>query len=736
MVAVGTTRGLWVRAVLAGAVVLVAVPPVASAAPERAGRAPRAAAPDPVACRPGPMPFAELPGVRLEPEHHVSKDAEPVAYVRWRGMVPSFDGLPLSVDVTVPCTGADGPLPLVTMLHGFTDDKTVWEETGKSDTVESTDRPGPNSRWNNIWFASRGYVTLNYTARGWRDSCGPDTPGWQGDTPPPQCAGHEYWIHLDDKRWEVRDAQWLTAGLVSSGIADPERLAITGGSYGGAPAASAAMLAGSTMCGAAPQPEELGEDPCEGAADGELVPWTTADGTTPLTWAAAVPMYTFSSLMRVLAPNGRWSDGTLPGSLPAGPTDPIGVPLKSTIDGLLLAGDAFGSFAPTGADPDSDIRATTGRLLAGDPYDDEDVALAERYEQFTSPITTQPQGAVPILWIQGTTDSLFPASEALAMLSHVRAQDPDYPMQVFLGDLGHDVAAERLDDWGAANRRMRSFLEQHLERAGRDDVDGTSGGTDRRRVAVSVTRCGDRPGPQRLLEADEWPDLADDELVLRSDVQGTTSTRTSGPSGAAIDPISTATLGGPGSYKGCRHLPAGAADPTVVATSFSVDEATVLVGSPLVSIGATATGPDAQVAVRLWDVDPASDRRWLVTRGVHRGVPGESAAGPTELLLAPQAYRFEAGHEVLVEVTANDEPYLLANRQPSTVAVDGLSLALPVRRSAEDVEPRAVQGEDPPAVDGDDRGGSGQDAFAWMVVGASALALGLAIRRSTRATGT
>ncbi|WP_421118398.1 alpha/beta hydrolase family protein [Aquihabitans daechungensis] len=187
-------------------------------------------------------PFAEVAGADLTRRPYTSEDEEPVAYEIWSGTVPSFDGLPLSVDVTVPCRAAGegrpaaaDPRPTVAMLHGFTDDKHVWEETGKSDTVESTDRPGANTRWNNIWFASRGYVTLTYTARGWHDSCGPDTPGNTATGPAPACAGKQYWIHLDDKRWEVRDAQWLTAGLVQSGVADPQRLAITGGSYGGRP---------------------------------------------------------------------------------------------------------------------------------------------------------------------------------------------------------------------------------------------------------------------------------------------------------------------------------------------------------------------------------------------------------------------------------------------------------------------------------------------------------------------
>ena len=147
-------------------------------------------------------PFGTLPGAQLSATEYTSKDQPPVRYVMYRGIAPSFDGLPMSVDVTVPCD-ASGPIPLVTMAHGWTDDKTIWEETGRSDTVSSQFRRGSNHHWNNIWFASRGYAVLNYTARGWHDSCGPQTPGSIDRLlPAAQCRDHKYWIHMSDQRWE------------------------------------------------------------------------------------------------------------------------------------------------------------------------------------------------------------------------------------------------------------------------------------------------------------------------------------------------------------------------------------------------------------------------------------------------------------------------------------------------------------------------------------------------------
>ncbi|MGH7856113.1 MAG: CocE/NonD family hydrolase, partial [Candidatus Binatia bacterium] len=281
------------------------------------------------ACDHAHAPFAGVPGASLEPVDFVSKDEPPVVYTMWRGVVPSFDGLPLSVDVTIPC-GARGPLPLVAMNHGWTDDKTIWEETGRSDTVDSAFRPGSNSRWNNIWFASRGYAVLNYTARGWHDSCGPRTPGAVGQAmPAPQCLAFEYWIHTDDLRWEIRDTQWLVAALVESGVADPARLGITGGSYGGGQTSMNALLHDRTVCGGAAVPTSLGVDPCAGKDDGDLVPWATRDGSQPLRWAVALPLYTWADSIQALFPNGRGSDGD-----PGAPADgdhgePLGVPIES-----------------------------------------------------------------------------------------------------------------------------------------------------------------------------------------------------------------------------------------------------------------------------------------------------------------------------------------------------------------------------------------------------------------------
>jgi dienelactone hydrolase len=125
--------------------------------------------------------------------------------------VPSFDGVPLDVDVWLPATG-DGPFPTIAMLHGFGGSKQDFE--------------GPlPAGYNAAYFAQRGYAVVLPSARGFGRSCG---------VPDSRTAGCErVWSHLDDQRYEARDVQWLLAKLVDQLVARPDQLGVTGISDGG-----------------------------------------------------------------------------------------------------------------------------------------------------------------------------------------------------------------------------------------------------------------------------------------------------------------------------------------------------------------------------------------------------------------------------------------------------------------------------------------------------------------------
>src|SRR6202166_1178039 len=104
--------------------------------------------------------------------------------------VRTFDGVPLDVDVTLPASG-QGPFPTIVMLHGWGGSKTDFESSSPAgDGNETFD-------YNNIYYAQHGYAVVNYSARGWGNSCGTlESRAALG------CK--EGWIRLADQRFEAR----------------------------------------------------------------------------------------------------------------------------------------------------------------------------------------------------------------------------------------------------------------------------------------------------------------------------------------------------------------------------------------------------------------------------------------------------------------------------------------------------------------------------------------------------
>src|SRR3954453_22558215 len=73
--------------------------------------------------------------------------------------VPTFDGVPLDVDVTLPAQG-NGPFPTIVMLHGWGGSKTDFESTTAAGSGSTP------FHYNNLFYARHGYAVVNYTARG------------------------------------------------------------------------------------------------------------------------------------------------------------------------------------------------------------------------------------------------------------------------------------------------------------------------------------------------------------------------------------------------------------------------------------------------------------------------------------------------------------------------------------------------------------------------------------------
>lgn len=575
-----------------------------------------------------------------------------VSYTKYSGKAASFDGLPLDADVTIPA-GAAGPLPLVVFLHGWSKDKTQYESTTITNTTTYI------SHWNNVSFAARGYAVLNYTDRGFHQSCGPDEKTGDPSAFATQCQGRQYWIHNTDPRWEIHDAQYLIGTLVDEGIADPVKIGVSGMSYGGGHSWWLAELNDRTM-----------------NTDYSLSPWTSPKGT-PLHIAAAVPQWTWSDLWSALFPNGRAVDTTTGISAGAAisPTldsDPVGIPIQSYQAGLFAVGAQTGSYAAPGpvgpdTDPTADLTSWNARSVAGNPFADDpttDPVTHQALTQFRlrSVLYQEPNADVPIYQEQGLTDPLFPPVQAINMRNHVLAYDPNYPITSYFGDIGHSNANNPADEWDYANAAGNRFFDYYLTGS------GTKPATD---VTAQTTTCV--PGQTRqTFVAPSWPALHDAAITLTATQAQTTSNTAVNTENSAVDPIAhagclaTTVTGGPG----------------IAAWTFPVTSPYLLMGQPTLTVTFTTTGTDAELNARLWDVATDGSSETLVGRTAYRYVGAANTPQRVTYQISGNAWQFQAGHTLRLEVLGNDQPYLQQDNIPSVTTISAVSLSLPLRTDA------------------------------------------------------
>src|SRR5947209_1290489 len=183
--------------------------------------------------------------------------------------VPSFDGVPLDVDVTLPpASNGAGPYPTIVMLHGWGQDKAAFESTNPNGDGSIT------YHYNNDYFASKGYAVVNYTARGFGHSCGGGPTASATYTPGDPCASG--YIRLADTRYEARDTQYLLGLLADQAITKPGAIGVTGISYGGGQSMELAYLRNRVRL-----------------PDGSFTAWASPTGI-PLSITAAWPRWPWS----------------------------------------------------------------------------------------------------------------------------------------------------------------------------------------------------------------------------------------------------------------------------------------------------------------------------------------------------------------------------------------------------------------------------------------------------------
>ena len=137
--------------------------------------------------------FQYTPRPKLKPYEQYFAKMEPITY-------KSSDGLEIPAYLTVPKGMEAKNLPLLVLPHGGPWSRDYW---GYSGWIQ--------------WLANRGYAVLQMNFRG--------STGY----------GKKF-IDAGNKQWGMKmqdDITWGVKHLVAKGIADPKRVAIMGGSYGG-----------------------------------------------------------------------------------------------------------------------------------------------------------------------------------------------------------------------------------------------------------------------------------------------------------------------------------------------------------------------------------------------------------------------------------------------------------------------------------------------------------------------
>jgi predicted acyl esterase len=559
--------------------------------------------------------------------------------------VPSFDGAPLDVDLTLP-QGGGSSHPLIVLLHGFGNDKREWESV--DDRGDGADK----LRWNSHWFARHGFYVLTYTARGFRT----DAPE-EGKPPTPSGTSVSLpsgTIQIKSREVEIRDTQYLASKVADAfEDLDRDRVAVSGGSYGG------------------------GESWLQ-AADPVWDDFTSP----PLRLQVAVPKYPWTDLGFSLAPNGR---GTIAGQRP------IGTAKASYITGLFASGTANGAFeegtrtTPTTEGP-INVPAWNTRIVgAGDPYSPEDPVVAqarrgltEYRSAFYQDWERAPRTAV--FSISGWTDDLFEAIESFRMFDTLKAIDPRWPVEVAVADVGHSRAQNRPSQWQRLNAQAWQFLNANL--SGAHDQQTT--------VSSQPTLCGtaDDDSAQRVT-ATTPAGLSAGELRVAY-TRGAALDQSSGaddPDGPRTDAIAGGLVPPGRPNDGCTQSARSSGQQTTGYTALSapLPKPRTYVGTGSVSAPYALAGPGATLHARVWDVAP-DGTALLMTRGTYRldtlaATDPDAPAGTVRVPLYGNHWPLAAGHRIRLDLQEVDAPTFRPTNIPNQLTLQPPALTLPTRES-------------------------------------------------------
>ena len=595
----------------------------------------------------------------------------------------------LDVDISVPTgTPPAGGYPLIAFMHGCcSGSKTSWEAT-------SFDTAGERWHYSNAWFASRGYVVVNYTSRGFHNGENNGSRGSTGQT------------QLQSKRYEVNDLQHLLGQVADDSFfnVDPQRVVITGGSYGGGLSWMATT------------------DPI----------WQSPNGLD-MKIAATAPKYGWTDLVYSLVPTGKHFQ--LPGALPAfdgsDSSTPIGVPKKTILAALydsgktgIPPGSAHATFSPQvdqaflclqSTDPYESNPACTTTISDTLPEVSSDRSAYDQND-FVARIASDPDSRTPVFNAATFTDPLFTPVENRRMANRLLQTVPSYPIQQYYGDYQHFVQ-NKAKEWGdicGADRHVCRFADYPA-----GDVNAAPAGLARTGVTTRLNRFIDhyaaprgnpaqpppafdvtaslqvcpenadgRPAdePGDTYTAGSFETLTSGTLQLDMDGdQVTTNDASPNAHAANAEPVANSVVNGGRCPVESSSSQAGPG--VAVYDSEPLAQSWTMIGATSVTLDYSATNAQGlQLNARLYDVFP-DGTAVMVDRGVRRVA---STSGPLTYQLHGNGWRFAAGHKVRIEVAQDDDPFLRASTVPSSATINHVTLRIPVREETSYVRPKGA----------------------------------------------
>ena len=599
---------------------------------------------------------------------------------------PEDDGrrVTLDVDVTLPpddMKPPEGGHPVIAFMHGCCGgSKKSWEAT-------SVNAANEHYHHSNAWFAARGYVVITYTARGFRNN---------------QDRGSTGTTQLDSRRYEVNDYQYLVGLLVDHDAqreaagdpkvfdVDPSKVTAVGGSYGG----GFSWLALT--------------DPT----------WRSPVSDVPIRLAAAVPRYGWTDLVEALVPSGHYRDrkgGTMKTAIaPTSPkkapsANPLGVVKQSIVGGLYVSGNLITGDHTTFPDY---VHETVARLQVGEPYEGDPTIeaalksfLRDRSAYFQQHFWKRVRNGlrVPTFAAATWTDPLFPTMESVRFYNKLKAIDKDYPIDMYLGDYQH-FAQNKPKEWGdlcgkdhhvctvddfrndngevrfgRSPRRVRSGIQTRTNRFLNHFV-LDRGQRPALRVAATTTVCAanatkklplDEPGIE--YRAGNWRRLAPRLVGFEFEGDGTTSSTGTDEHAPESDPVFRDRTGNK-----CYTTSDGDPGADVVQyRSEPLKKRLTMMGIPSVRLDYETAAENYWIAVRLFDAQPDGTMT-MVTRGLCKvnKVTNEKALCK-RLDLFGNAWRFRPKHEVVIEISQADTPFLRRSNEPSVLELKGARLDVP-----------------------------------------------------------